>query len=96
MILRYSARAMAQLVAIHSYLEREGNPAAAKRVGASIREAAELLRHFPFAGRPGRVADTREWVVRNLPYLIVYEVRESGPGEVMVLGVFHCREDRSS
>ena len=96
MILRYSARARAQLVAIHSYLEREGNPAAAKRVGTSIREAAELLRHFPFAGRPGRVADTREWVVRQLPYVIAYEVRDGGAGEVMILGIFHCREDRSS
>jgi len=96
MILRYSARARAQLLAICDYIEREGNRAASARVGASIREAAELLRHFPFAGRPGRVADTREWVVRQLPYVIVYEVREGEQGEVMILGVFHCREDRGA
>ena len=96
MILRYSARAMAQLLAIRDYIASEGNPAAASRVGASIREAAELLRHFPFAGRTGRVADTREWVVRQLPYVIVYEVREAGEGEVMILSVFHCREDRDA
>ena len=96
MILRYSARAKTQLLAIHDYIVAEGNPAAARRVGASIREAAELLRHFPFAGRPGRVAETREWVVRQLPYVIVYEVHEDEPGEVMILGVFHCREDRGS
>jgi len=97
MILRYSARARSQLIAIHDYIEREGNPAAAPRVGAAIREAAELLQHFPLAGRTGQVAGTREWVVRQSPYVIVYELLpEDEPREVMILGVFHCREDRGS
>ncbi len=96
MKLRFSARARTQLLAIHDYIRSEGNPAAAARVGGAIREAAEILRHFPFAGRAGRVAGTREWVVRQLPYVIVYEVREEGQGEVMVLGVFHCREQRDT
>jgi hypothetical protein len=37
----------------------------------AIREAAELLTYFPLAGREGRLAGTREWVVRQLPYIIV-------------------------
>jgi plasmid stabilization system protein ParE len=41
--------------------------------------------------RAGRSDDTREWVVRGLPYVIVYEADQQG---VMVLGVFHAAQDR--
>jgi plasmid stabilization system protein ParE len=65
------------------------------RVGARIREAAELLRFFPYAGRAGQSPGTREWVVRQLSYIIVYEVRSGTEEEVMVLGVFHGAQDRA-
>ena len=97
MTLRYSVRAKAQLLAIHEYLSEHGNPDAAARIGARIREAVEVLRNFPLAGRPGRpgrVAGTREWVVRQLPYVIVYEVGIAARDEVMILGVFHVRQRR--
>jgi plasmid stabilization system protein ParE len=73
-------------LAIHEYIDQR-NPAAAVRVGASIREAAEILRYFPYSGRRGRVAGTREWVVRRLPYVLVYEIDTDESG-VTVLGVF--------
>ena len=94
MILRYSARARAQLLAIHEYLGNRGDPQAAADVGARIREAAEVLRSFPQAGRPGRVPGTREWVVRQLPYVIVYEIGIGSRNEVMILGIFHARQNR--
>jgi plasmid stabilization system protein ParE len=90
--LRFSARARLQLVAIHDYIG-EQNPAAAARVGASIREAGEVLRYFPYSGRPGRAAGTREWVVRSLPYVLVYEI-DAGEEGVTILGVFHCAQKR--
>ena len=49
MNLRFSARARSQLMAIHEYIN-ERNPDAAVRVGASIREAAEVLRFFSGCG----------------------------------------------
>jgi toxin ParE1/3/4 len=91
--LRFSARARAQLIAIQEYIS-ENNPNAAARIGARIRDSAEILRSFPYAGRTGRSANTREWVVRGLPYVLVYQVTEEEPGEVMILGVFHCAQDR--
>ena len=51
--------------------------------------AAELLREFPHIGREGRDPGTREWVVRGLPYIIVYELDVPGPSELMVLAIFH-------
>ena len=71
--LRFSARARLQLLEIYEYIDQR-DPAAAARVGASIREAADVLRYFPYSGRPGRAAGTREWVVRRLPYVLVYEI----------------------
>jgi plasmid stabilization system protein ParE len=50
MTLRFSARAREQLIAIQEYI-KERNPNAATRVGVQIRESAELLRIFPYAGR---------------------------------------------
>lgn len=90
--LSFSERALSQLESIRIYL-RERNPAAARRVGSAIRESAERLRYFPFAGRVGESEGTREWVVREYPYILVYEVL---PEELMILGVFHAAQDRSS
>ncbi|MGH6985067.1 MAG: type II toxin-antitoxin system RelE/ParE family toxin [Stellaceae bacterium] len=90
--LRFSARARSQLLAIHEYIEQR-NPAAAVRVGADIHKAAEVLRYFPYSGRPGRAPGTREWVVRRLPYVLVYEI-DTGDSGVTILGVFHCTQKR--
>ena len=90
--LRYSARARLQLIAIQEYISAR-NPAAAARVGERIREAADMLRFFPHAGRAGRSVGTREWVVTGLPYILVYEV-DLNRKEVMVLGVFHGAQKR--
>jgi plasmid stabilization system protein ParE len=91
--LRYSAKARAQLSLIHSYIA-EHNPRAATAVVERIRAAAELLQEFPRLGRDGREPGTREWVVRGLPYIVVYELDVSGPDELMVLAVFHGARDR--
>jgi addiction module RelE/StbE family toxin len=88
--LRFSARARLQLLAIQEYIAKN-NPDAASRVGSRIREAAEVLRFFPHAVRAGRSAGTREWVLRGLPYVLVYEVDIH---EVIVLSIFHGAQKR--
>lgn len=47
----------------------------ARRVAPAI-ESVALLEKFPQRGRPGRKTNTREPVVTNLPYVVVYRVRE--------------------
>ena len=91
---RWTARARLQLLAIRDYVEAR-NPAAAKRIGQVLRAAVELLKDLPNAGRAGTAKGTREWVVRGMPYIIVYELREE-VGELRVLGVFHQRQKRPS
>ncbi len=44
-------------------------------------------------GRPGHVADTREWIVRRTPYLIVYRVRAE---TLEILRLWHAKRDWQS
>jgi toxin ParE1/3/4 len=81
-----------QLLSIEDYVAAR-NPAAAKRIGQGLHAAVLLLQDLPNAGRTGTAGGTREWVVRGMPYIIVYEVREE-IGELHVLGVFHQRQRR--
>jgi toxin ParE1/3/4 len=86
--LRFTLRAEAHLNSILGYIQGN-NPAAAQKVARAFQSAAEMLRYFPEAGRQGRSSGTREWVVRGLPYIIVYEVTTEPPPKLVVLGVFH-------
>ena len=93
---RFTERAEAHLQAIRDYIHKD-NPSAAQRVGRAIHAAAEMLRYFPEAGRRGASVGTREWVVRGLPYIIVYEVMPAEQPILVILGVFHgARDDRKS
>jgi len=66
------------------------NPAAAAGVRRRIRSAVLRLLDFPESGRMGQVPGTRELVVANLPYIVVYRVT----GDVVeILRVFHTASD---
>ena len=91
MRLRYTSDALSHLDAIYEVLS-ERNLAAARRVAADIRAAAERLRDFPQMARLGSVSGTYEWVVRGTPYLLVYDIDEAGE-EIRVLAVFHGAQD---
>ncbi len=93
MRLRFTAEAREHIAGIYSYIG-DRNPAAAAQVAARIRLAAERLTEFPRMGRRGRVAGTHEWVVRGLPYIIVYEIGATDADELLILGVFHAAQDR--
>lgn len=62
------------------------NPRAAIRVGDAIESAIALLEKFPHAGRPGRVAGTRELVIADTPYLAAYRIEAEA---VVVLRLLH-------
>lgn len=89
MKVRWLKAAIAAVHAIHSRISID-NPQAAKRVVQEIESATARLKEFPLSGRQGEVNGTREVVVRNLPYVIVYRIR----GDVVeILRVFHAATD---
>jgi len=61
------------------------NPAAAVRMIERIRTAVERLAAFPAIGRSGRVADTRELVIPDTPYIVPYRVKEDAVQLITVL-----------
>jgi len=73
------------LAEIVAYIE-ERDPGAAERLNADIVATAEKFSERPYMYRPGRVAGTREAIVRP-NYLIVYQV---GKTTVDVLRVLHA------
>ena len=54
--------------------------------------AVDRLEQFPESGRPGRAPGTREVVMPNLPYIVVYTHDDTG---VDIIAVFHGGQDRT-
>jgi toxin ParE1/3/4 len=62
------------------------DPEAAARVRNAIIISVERLAELPDLGRPGRVDDTRDWVVSHTPYIIAYTATSQ---TFVVLSVMH-------
>lgn len=90
MTLRWTEDASRQLEEISRRIE-EDNPDAAFRVVNEIFQRIELLREFPYRGRPGSEPGTRELIMTPLPYLAVYQIRES---VVEVVAIWHGAQSR--
>jgi plasmid stabilization system protein ParE len=92
MRLRYKARALRHIEAIHGYIAKH-DPGAAARVVRRIEHSIGRLASLPLSGRPGVVAGTRILVVPGLPYVVIYRVREE---DVDILAVLHTARRRRS
>lgn len=77
--------ALADLRGIKDYIGRD-NPAAARRVVKAIRDGVDILKDHPGVGRPGRLAGTRELVIRHYPFIVAYRQAESA---LQILAVVH-------
>ena len=73
MKLRWADAAADDLERIADYLF-ENTPHHAARLVGVIYDAPQKLLTFPWIGKPGRAAGTRELVVSGLPYLVIYRV----------------------
>ncbi len=92
MKLRFTTRAIENLIEIADYLH-ERNPAAARRVRAAIYDGLQILILFPYVGRPQKLESVRKYVTRKYPYLIYYTVDEATE-EVVILNVKHPARER--
>ena len=73
MELRWTEAAAEDLERIADYLF-ESTPLHAARIVRAIYDSPRQLLAFPALGRPGKVEDTREFVLTPLPYVVVYVV----------------------
>ena len=86
----FNEAARDDIASIHDYIHQH-NPTAAARVTLSIQTSTNRLGSFPYSGRTGGVEGTREVVVPQLPYIVVYVIT---PDHVEVIAVFHAAENR--
>lgn len=73
MAVKWTKTALANLVAIVEYVEKD-NAERAKSYALEIQTKTSSLAEFPGMGRPGRVIGTRELVVHP-DYIIPYRMR---------------------
>lgn len=90
MNLRWTRPALADLIEAQTYISQD-NPQAAHDVAQRVWDAAKKLPDNPAIGRAGHVSGTREWVVGQTPYLIVYRLRDQ---TVEILRVWHGKRER--
>ena len=80
-------RALDQLDSLVGYIA-ERDKAAAERIEAMVHRSAETIVKLPMAGRPGRVAATREWVVHP-NYILIYRLSRT---QIIILRFVHARQ----
>jgi toxin ParE1/3/4 len=83
--IEWTKAATAHLLGLDAYLY-EHSPAGADRIVDAIYEAVGRLEQFPFLGRQGRVAGTRELVITTTRYIVAYRIRNE---TVQILAVMH-------
>lgn len=86
MRLRWTRLAERDLDDIAQYIGQDSPSAAARVVLELIDHVEANLSRRPAIGRPGRVLGTRELVIRGLPYIIPYRVRET---DIEIMRVLH-------
>ena len=85
----WTEQALSDLEEIEAFIAID-NPRAATRVAKQVYRDALVLRRNPYLGRIGQIAGTRELIIHDLPYLLVYEVHSQRVAQhVRILAVFH-------
>ena len=68
----------------------QDNLAAALTIAEKIIEMTEMLAVHPHAGRLGRIANTRELVIPNSPFILIYSV-DAVESVIWIYAVYHGR-----
>ncbi len=90
MRIRWTPPAVEDLQGISEYLKAH-HPNYRQPTMRKLYERIRGLREAPYAGRPGRVEETREVLVPPLPYIIVYRVRN---GTIEIWRIYHGAQNR--
>ncbi len=85
MQVRWLRKALRNLEQAYAYIAKD-DPEAAIRTILKIQVAVDQLGQFPLMGRVGRVEGTRELVIANTPYFVIYGLKDN---TVEILRVLH-------
>lgn len=87
-MLEWSKQALKDRENIFDYISKENVPAAI-RTDIRIRDHIAQLLIFPESGRKGRLAETRELIVPETHFIVVYAVLPSTLNKIKILRVLH-------
>lgn len=90
MKISWTPKSQNDLQDMYDYISQD-NPVAAKNLVLTIKKKVELLAKFPFAGREGRVPNTRELVISGTNYFVAYRVLKNK--DIDILAVIHQARD---
>ncbi|RAM50976.1 MAG: type II toxin-antitoxin system RelE/ParE family toxin [Hapalosiphonaceae cyanobacterium JJU2] len=85
MQIKWLKKALRNIEQIHEYIAQD-NPRAAISVTLKIQQAVNQLANTPYIGREGRVEGTRELVILQTPYIVIYRVKGD---TVQVIRILH-------
>lgn len=89
MRLRWTTPAANDLYNIVRRIHKDNSEAAVK-VAETLYEGCASLRQFPRRGRIGRIEGTRELIFPELPYIVVYRIRDQ---VVEIVRIYHGAQD---
>ncbi len=89
MRLRWTTPAANDLYNIVQHIQQDNFTVAAD-VAKTLYDGCEGLRKFPYLGRKGRIAGSRELVFPSLPYIVVYRIEDR---VVELLRIYHGAQD---
>ncbi|MFM6473348.1 MAG: type II toxin-antitoxin system RelE/ParE family toxin, partial [Dolichospermum sp.] len=81
--------ALRNLEQVRNYIIQD-NPTAAQELIIKIQNAANQLEKYPFMGKSGRVEGTKELIISNSPYMIIYRVKEESVEVLRILHTSKC------
>ena len=82
----WTKRAERHLRAAYRYWATEKSEDAADLMMDRILSTVELLELNPELGRPGRIATTRELILKPLPFVLAYRVRRD---KIVIMALLH-------
>lgn len=85
MKIKWLESAVIDLMALREYIA-EDKPKVAQNVAKKIIASISHLEKHPYMGRVGRVPNTRELIIANLPYIAPYQVKNN---VIEVLRILH-------
>ena len=86
MQVQYTRLAISDLTQAYKYISSDSLPNARLTIGR-IEKSIETLLSYPLLGKKGRVAGTREFVVVNTPFVVIYRVKV---GVLQILSILHA------
>lgn len=84
MLLHWTPNALNDLQEISSYIERERSISSADKICSLLFESIQMLADYPYMGRLGRLAETRELIAGN--YIVGYRVSSE---RIEILRIWH-------